>query len=114
MKSKTSKRTHCMAARSFANGLLLVTSLIVASQNRSVFAAEIQRDSSNGGSAEWLRRWRAENKVWRGVHVMVGNGDTASELMAAVPKLGALGVNALVLEVNYCLEFESHPELHGA
>ena len=95
-------------------GLLIVTLLLVTDYNAALFAGEVQRGSSGPGSAEWLRHWRAENKVWRGVHVMVGNDDAASDLIAEVPKLGALGVNALVLEVNYSLEFESHPELRSA
>ena len=76
------------AARSFANCLLLVTSVFVASHNASLVAAEVKRESSAGGSADWLRHWRGENKIWRGVHVMVGNTNAASELMAELPANG--------------------------
>jgi hypothetical protein len=60
-----------------------------------------------------VARWRAALKLWRGVHVMVGNTNAASELMAELPELAALGINAVVLEIDYSFAFESHPELRN-
>jgi len=48
---------------------------------------------------------------WRGVHLWVDNDASARELIRTLPALAHLGVNKLVLEVNYSFEFETHPEL---
>lgn len=58
----------------------------------------------------------AENKSreteWRAVHIMAPNTDKVSFLKRAVAeKLAPLGVNVLVLEVNYKFAYRSHPEL---
>lgn len=44
---------------------------------------------------------------------MIGSDNSAAELIAELPELAALGVNALILEVNYNFAFESHPELRN-
>jgi hypothetical protein len=114
MNSRAPRKKCHTAAGSFANRLLLITSVLVASHTASLFAAEVGGDSSPGVSSDWLQHWRAENKLWRGVHVMIGNTNTASDLIAELPELAALGVNALVLEINYNFAFQSHPELRNA
>ncbi len=48
---------------------------------------------------------------WLGVHIMLGNNRAAESLIQQAPKLSALGVNVLVIEVNYNFAFKSHPEL---
>ncbi len=52
---------------------------------------------------------------WRALHVMVYTTDKDLEVLGdQVPKLAAMGVNVLILEVNYHFKFQSHPELrHG-
>ncbi|MBN2584958.1 MAG: family 20 glycosylhydrolase [Planctomycetes bacterium] len=50
-------------------------------------------------------------RPWRGVHVMVGNAAAARALEAEVPRLAAVGINAIVAEVNYGFDYQSHPEL---
>jgi lysophospholipase L1-like esterase len=50
---------------------------------------------------------------WLGIHVMLGSKDATEKLTAAVGELASLGVNALVTEINYGYQFESHPELSG-
>ena len=51
------------------------------------------------------------NAVWRGVHLLVNNDQQITALKEQLPKLATVGVNALILEVNYNFEFKSHPEL---
>jgi hypothetical protein len=62
----------------------------------------------------WLKSWCKDNPVWRGVHLGVGSDDAAAALIQELPKLASLGVNVLVVEVNYSFEFSSHPELRGS
>jgi len=51
-------------------------------------------------------------KRWRGVHIMAPNPDGLPLLKRAISEvLAPLGVNVIVLEVNYKFEFQSHPEL---
>src|SRR2546421_7251159 len=47
---------------------------------------------------------------WIGVHVEA-SGRTLLGLRESIPALGKLGVNAIVLEVDYRFAFASHPEL---
>ena len=49
--------------------------------------------------------------VLRGVHLLLGSDAQAAALQEEMPKLAAVGVNALVLETDYNFEFKSHPEL---
>ncbi len=52
-------------------------------------------------------------KPWLGVHVMVGSDRVLNDLLDQAPKLAAIGVNALIVEVNYSFDYRSHPELAG-
>lgn len=52
------------------------------------------------------------NGRWVAVHLLHYESDAALEaLEPQLPQLAALGVNVLVLEVDYAFEFRSHPEL---
>jgi len=53
----------------------------------------------------------AASGPWVGVHVGVGDENALKKLRAQVPALAELGVNALVIEVNYGFDYQSHPEL---
>jgi len=66
---------------------------------------------ARSGSPDWLAQWRTRNSVWRGVHVMLHDDPQAEALVEELPQLEALGVNVLVLEVDYGFQFASHPEL---
>lgn len=46
-----------------------------------------------------------------GVHVGVGGRDALDKLGAQVPAIAKMGVNALVVEVNYAFDFQSRPEM---
>ncbi len=53
----------------------------------------------------------AENP-WRALHLINCSSDESLEkLIKQLPALAKLGVNCLMLEVNYGFEFQSHPEL---
>jgi hypothetical protein len=65
-------------------------------------------------SAAWLNSWRTANSVWRGVHLSAHNDQQVGQLIQALPRFAAAGVNVLVLEVNYDFEFQSHPEVRGS
>jgi Glycosyl hydrolase family 20, catalytic domain len=62
-------------------------------------------------AGEWLDAWRATNHIWRGVHLMVGSDAQAIALKEQLPRLAAVGVNAIIVETDYNFEFKSHPEL---
>jgi hypothetical protein len=50
-------------------------------------------------------------RPWIGVHVLVGNTNEADKLIAVIPKLAKMGINALIVEVDYSFQFRSHPEM---
>lgn len=51
---------------------------------------------------------------WRGVHIMAPRPEDVPLLNMAIEKtLAPLGVNVLILEVNYSFEYCSHPELRA-
>ncbi len=66
-----------------------------------------------GHAETWLQSWRAANPVWRGVHLWLDRDSEAVNLITALPKLAAIGVNVVVVEVNYSFEFSAHPELRN-
>ena len=49
---------------------------------------------------------------WRALHLIGYESDTDLEVLGRnIPKLAALGVNVLILEVDYNFSFKTHPEL---
>lgn len=50
-------------------------------------------------------------EAWRGVHLSAVSDDDLTALEGQLPKLAAVGVNALVLQTDYHFDFQSHPEL---
>lgn len=49
---------------------------------------------------------------WHALHVIAFKSDGDLEVLAGqLPRLAALGLNTLILEINYGLAFQSHPEL---
>jgi hypothetical protein len=52
------------------------------------------------------------DRPWRALHVInYTTDDRLDRLARQLPQLAELGVNCLILEVNYGFEFQSHPEL---
>jgi hypothetical protein len=53
-------------------------------------------------------------KPWYGLHVIGTSSDAALDRLAEqIPGLAKMGINTLILEVNYGFEFQSHPELRS-
>jgi hypothetical protein len=51
---------------------------------------------------------------WRGLHLTAYGSDADLEALAVqLPVLAGMGVNVLILEVNYNFDFQSHPELRA-
>ena len=50
---------------------------------------------------------------WRGVHFWLDRESTARQLITILPALAAIGVNTVVIEVNYSFEFQKHSELRN-
>ncbi len=69
---------------------------------------------SPGPQSAWLKSWRSANPTWRGVHLSAHTDQQVAALLERLPKLAAVGVNVLVLEVDYSFDFQSHPELRPA
>jgi hypothetical protein len=72
-----------------------------------------ERASLEDGSTGGTKPAPAVRTVWRGVHLMLGNEEQAVALIEELPKLAALGINVILLEVNYSFDFQSHPELRA-
>src|SRR5436853_6975498 len=66
---------------------------------------------SNDVQHNWAKTWQTNNPVWRGVHLGLHSDEQIGALTAQLPKLSKLGVNVLVVEVNYAFDFQSHPEI---
>jgi len=54
-----------------------------------------------------------DSRPWLGVHVSLGGRRQVTQLMEVVPAVADLGINAIVGEINYGFEYQSHPELRG-
>jgi hypothetical protein len=61
--------------------------------------------------ATWTNSWRSANPVWRGIHLSASNDAQLRQLAEALPQLTNLGVNVLIVEVDYSFDFTSHPEV---
>jgi hypothetical protein len=48
---------------------------------------------------------------WRGIHLGLHSDRQVDALIEQLPALAAIGVNVLVIEVDYSFDFRSHPEL---
>lgn len=84
---------------------LLLFSIVIAIYESSAFAA------SNEAHDAWSKVWQASNHIWRGIHLGLHNDEQVGKLIEQLPKLSALGVNVLVVEVNYSFDYQSHPEI---
>src|SRR6516165_8324772 len=53
-------------------------------------------------------------QLWRGLHLINRGTDQSLDTLAGqIPKLAEMGVNVLILEIDYNFEFKSHPELRA-
>jgi len=53
----------------------------------------------------------SSTEAWRGLHVPVFSTNQLYKLEGELPKLAALGVNVVTVQVDYHFDFKSHPEL---
>lgn len=61
---------------------------------------------------KWGTLETAQKLSWRAVHLLHYNNDQdLEELATHIPKLAKMGINKIILEVDYHFTFESHPEL---
>ena len=49
--------------------------------------------------------------MWKGVHTLFGANDVESMKKAIADDLAPMGVDTLILEINYNFQYKSHPEL---
>jgi hypothetical protein len=54
-----------------------------------------------------------EGEPWLGVHVMMTSRDKTGQLTEVVEQLASVGINAIVAEINYGYDYQSHPELRA-
>ena len=87
-------------------GIGLLTGLVLLGGCVSQRPADDARSSSR-------QNWSAQNRVWRGVHLWLDRETAAQELITTLPRLAAVWVNVVVVEVNYSFEFQAHPELRN-
>ena len=87
-----------------AGCLLIFLSVLAGCQTDQITQPQLAR-------ADWARSWSAANPVWRGVHLMLSSDKNADELIDQMPRLQAVGVNVIIVEVDYHFDFPSHPEL---
>jgi hypothetical protein len=55
----------------------------------------------------------AERGTWRAVHLSGQNDRHLEVLGEQIPKLAEMGINVIILQVDYGFKYESHPELRG-
>ena len=62
----------------------------------------------------WLEKWKADNPQWRAYHLTNPEPEKLPVTKTLVADfLAPMGINALIVEVNYSFQFTSHPELEG-
>ena len=53
-------------------------------------------------------------QLWRGLHLINRGTDQSLDTLAGqIPQLAGMGVNVLILEIDYNFDFKSHPELRA-
>ena len=60
----------------------------------------------------WLENWQKQNPQWRALHLLHPRPDGLPKTKQLVGEvLAPMGINVLILEVDYQFQFQSHPEL---
>ena len=60
----------------------------------------------------WLGQWSQENRSWKALHLIGPQPEKLSITKRFISEaLAPMGINVLILEVNYGFQYESHPEL---
>jgi hypothetical protein len=55
----------------------------------------------------------AHGALWRGVHLLLRSDGEVDALLTEVPHLSEMGINVLIVEINYNLAYDTHPELRA-
>jgi hypothetical protein len=79
-----------------------------------LFALHPPATAADSAGKAWLDKWKAQNHQWRAYHLTNPLGEKMAitkSLIADV--LAPMGINAIIVEVDYRYEFASHPELQG-
>ena len=70
----------------------------------------LARENPDSRASEGKKTPKIEQ--WRGLHLLGYDSDAALETLAGqIPKLAELGLNVLILEVDYHYRFQSYPKL---
>ena len=56
----------------------------------------------------------AEHEPWRAIHLDGQHNRHLEVLGEQIPKLAEMGINVIILQVDYWFNYESHPELRGS
>jgi hypothetical protein len=68
--------------------------------------------SAESNKKAWLQEWQKKNPTWRALHLLHPQPqklEITKELITDY--LAPMGINAIILEVNYAFDYKSHPEL---
>jgi hypothetical protein len=85
------------------------TSWIAIAVLASAFVAGIESRASCFGATP-----PTAEKPWRALHVInYATDEGLTKLAKKLPQLAGMGVNCVILEINYGFEFQSHPELRN-
>lgn len=64
------------------------------------------------GRQSWLEQWTQENRSWKALHLIGPQPERLSITKRFISEvLAPMGINVLILEVNYGFQYQSHPEL---
>lgn len=85
---------------SFTLAMTILLGVVTALSNAAVVAAAAAAKLPPGG--------------YRGLHLISHRSDAELEsLRQQLPDLAKMGINLLILEVNYAYQYQSHPELRA-
>ena len=77
-----------------------------------ILGCQSVRESHPADSAvKQAKRAAHSRDDWRGIHLGLHNDRQLLSLVEQLPALSEIGVNVLVVEVDYSFDFKSHPEL---
>jgi len=106
-----------MKVNYFLFAACLFSGALWAQGNTKLFASDRSGGSlvKLGGLRVEESAWpRANGRVaWRGVHVGISSQKAVEQLTEVVGELARLGINAIMAEINYGYQYQSHPELRA-
>ena len=75
-------------------------------------SCSVSKEINYNDAEKWQKLQTDKKLKWRAVHLLHYNNDQdLSELATHIPILAEMGINTIILEVDYHFKFESHPEL---